>query len=77
MTDKEKLLAGIKLIEEACHGEDIVEAFTDIDYTKFTKLREQYSSLPASRITLMIAEGWEGKPVGFDFDEKGNFLKRY
>ena len=47
MTDKEKLLAGIKLIEEACHGEDIVEAFADIDYTKFTKLREQYSSLPA------------------------------
>lgn len=74
MTDKEKLLAGIKLIKEACHGEDIVEAFTDNDYTE---LKKQCSSLPSSRVTLMIAEGWEREPVGLDFDEKGNFLKRY
>lgn len=74
MTDKEKLLVGIKLIEEACHGENIVEAFADNDYTELNK---QYSSLPPSRVTLMIAEGWEREPVGLDFDEKGNFLKRY
>lgn len=74
MTDKEKLLAGIKLIEEACHGENIVEAFADNDYTE---LKKQCPSLPPSRITLMIAEGWEREPVGLDFDEKGNFLKRY
>lgn len=74
MTDKKKLLVGIKLIEEACHGENIVEAFADNDYTE---LKKQYSSLPPSRVTLMIAEGWEREPVGLDFDEKGNFLKRY
>lgn len=74
MTDKEKLLVGIKLIEEAYHGENIVEDFADNDYTE---LKKHHSSLPSSRVTLMIAEGWEREPVGLDFDEKGNFLKRY
>ena len=46
MTDKEKLLGGIKLIQSACHNSPfIVEDFKDED---FTKLKKQYSSLPAS-----------------------------
>lgn len=75
MTDKEKLLSGIKLIQSACHNNPfIVEDFKDED---FTKIEKQYSSLPASRVSFMIAEGYEREPVGFDFDESGNFLKRF
>lgn len=71
MTDKEKLFAGIKLIQEACHNEEIVEEFYDHD---LTELKKQYSSLPASRVSLMIAEGWERESRVIEFDEAGNFL---
>lgn len=75
MTDKEKLLAGIKLIKEACHNSDfVIEDFLDED---LTELKKQYSSLPASRVSFMIASGYEREPVGFDFDELGNFLGRF
>lgn len=47
MTDKEKLLGGIKLIQSAF----VVEDFKDED---FTKLKKQYSSLPASRVSFML-----------------------
>lgn len=74
MTDKEKLLGGIKLIQSACHNSPfIVEDFTDED---FTQLKKQYTSLPASRVSFMIADGYEREPVSFDFDEFGNFLGR-
>ena len=74
MTDKEKLLGGIKLIQSACHNTAfVVEDFKDED---FTKLKKQYSSLPASRVSFMIADGYEREPVGFDFDEFGHFLGR-
>ena len=75
MTDKEKLLGGIKLIQSACHNTAfVVEDFKDED---FTKLKKQYSSLPASRVSFMIANGYEREPVSFDFDEFGNFLGRF
>lgn len=70
MTDKEKLLGGIKLIQSACHN----TAFVVED---FTKLKKQYSSLPASRVSFMIADGYEREPAAFDFDEFGNFLGRF
>ena len=74
MTDKEKLLAGIKLIQSACHNSPfVVENFLDED---FTKLKKQYSFLPASRVSFMIADGYEKEPTAFDFDELGNFLRR-
>lgn len=74
MTDKEKLLAGIKLIKEACHNSDfVIEDFLDED---LTELRKQYTSLPASRVSFMIADGYERESVFFEFDEKGNFLRR-
>lgn len=73
MSDKEKLLAGIKLIQEACHNNKfIVDDFKDED---LTKLKKQYPSFPASRVSFMIADGYE-KPVFFEFDETGNFLRR-
>ena len=54
MTDKEKLLGGIKLIQSACHNSPfIVEDFLDED---FTELKKQYSSLHASRVSFMIAK---------------------
>lgn len=72
MTDKEKLLGGIKLIQSACHNSPfIVEDFKDED---FTKLKKQYSSLPASRVSFMIADGYEREPACFEF---GNFLGRF
>lgn len=75
MTDKEKLLGGIKLIQSACHNTAfVVEDFTDED---FTKLKKQYSSLPASRVSFMIADGYAREPAAFDFDEFGNFLGRF
>lgn len=38
MTDKEKLLGGIKLIQSACHNSPfIVEDFKDEDFTKLKK----------------------------------------
>lgn len=75
MTDKEKLLGGIKLIQSACHNTAfVVEDFKDED---FTKLKKQYSSLPASRVSFMIADGYEREPACFDFDEFGNFLGRF
>ena len=41
MTDKEKLLDGIKLIQSACHNiAFVVEDFKDED---FTQLKKQYS----------------------------------
>lgn len=41
MTDKEKLLGGIKLIQSACHNTAfVVEDFLDED---FTELKKQYS----------------------------------
>lgn len=74
MTDKEKLLVGVKLIQEACHNNKfIVEDFEDED---LTELRKQYTSLPASRVSFMIADGYEREPVFFEFDEIGNFLRR-
>lgn len=73
MTDKEKLLDGIKLIQSACHNTAfVVEDFKDED---FTQLKKQYSSLPASRVSFMIADGYEREPA--DFDEFGNFLGRF
>lgn len=75
MTDKEKLLGGIKLIQSACHNSPfIVEDFKDED---FTKLKKQYSSLPASRVSFMIADGYEREPAYFDFDEFRNFLGKF
>lgn len=63
MTDKEKLLGGIKLIQSACHNTAfVVEDFKDED---FTKLKKQYSSLPASRVSFMIADGYEKRTSGF------------
>ena len=43
----------------------------------FTQLKKQYSSLPASRVSFMIADGYEREPAVFDFDEFGNFLRRF
>ena len=75
MTDKEKLLDGIKLIQSACHNTAfVVEDFKDED---FTQLKKQYSSLPASRVSFMIADGYEREPAAFYFDEFGNFLGRF
>lgn len=75
MTDKEKLLAGIKLIKEACHNSDfVIEDFLDED---LTELRKKYTSLPASRVSFMIADGYEREPVFFEFNEIGNFLRRF
>ena len=70
MTDKEKLLAGIKMIQKACHGEEIVEDLCEHDISK-------YSKAASSRIMFMIAEGWEREPVGIEFDEAGNFVQRF
>lgn len=75
MTDKEKLLGGIKLIQSACHNTDfVVEDFKDED---FYSIKKRYSSLPASRVSFMIADGYEREPAAFDFDEFGNFLGRF
>ena len=75
MTDKEKLLGGIKLIQSACHNTAfVVEDFKDED---FTKLKKQYSSLPASRVSFMIADGYERVPAAFDFDVFGKFHGRF
>lgn len=74
MTDKEKLLIGVRLIKEACHNANfVVEDFEDED---LTELRKQYPSLPASRVSFMIADGYEREPVFFEFDEIGSFLRR-
>lgn len=69
MTDKEKLLAGLKLIQEACHDKEIVENFNIFNCAKIPHF-------PDSQVSFMLAEGYEKEPITINFDEEGNFLKR-
>ena len=69
MTDKEKLVFGLKLIQEACHSDKIVEDFT------FGKDEDFFTSEECTTVTFMMAKGWEREPLIAYFDENDEFVK--
>ena len=69
MTDKEKLVFGLKLIQEACHSDKIVEDFT------FGKAKNFFTSEECTTVTFMMATGWEREPLIAYFDENDKFVK--
>ena len=69
MTDKEKLVFGLKLIQEACHSDKVVEDFT------FGKVKDFFTSEECTTVTFMMATGWEREPLIAYFDENDEFVK--
>lgn len=71
MTDKEKLIFGLKLIEEACHGHQVLDAFTINDKSQN---QDQYSAID-TRIAFMIADSRYAEPKMAYFNDKGEFIR--
>lgn len=69
MTDKEKLVFGLKLIQEACHSDKVVEDFT------FGKTKDFFTSEDYTIVTFMMATGWEREHLIAYFDKYDNFVK--
>ena len=69
MTDKEKLVFGLKLIQEACHSDKVVEDFT------FGKDKDFFTFKEYTTVTFMMATGWERESLVAYFDKDDNFVK--
>lgn len=69
MTDKEKLIFGLKLIQEACHSDKVIEDFT------FGISKDFFTSEVCTTVTFMMATGWERESLIAYFDKNGEFVK--
>ncbi len=69
MTDKEKLIFGLKLIQEACHSDEVVEDFT------LGVSKDFFTSKDCTTVAFMMATGWEREPLTAYFDKNDKFVK--